>query len=437
MNFNGKNTGFLIVILLSFAVLISGCVSDRINNTSAIGLTNIDDFTITEISVMNGMSGDSGIIEDRTTIEKLISLLDQYPLERMDDQMDLNGFRYSLDFYSEAEKVSRITIVGEDIVNVDGVYYEVNGTPIDITYVQELIESAIILDENTAKKTNLRMSSLINNSSEITKISMRNGFSQELSVLENTTKIEELISDLDGYPLEEFPGDFLFNGYQYDIYFYTDSGHASQARTMGSNMDNLVQVNGVLYEIAGPSVDLKEFEDFTSSNSTLTSGNEGLNVEISGIMEALSIEDLVSQSDIIIAGTVTGAYPSRWNTRGGQKPDKSNDELDIGTEDMIYTDIGVYVNKYLKNPLDCLYLQITIEGGTVGNDSIWVEDSPSFEYGENILLFLNWKSGRDEMTVTGGYQGKFTMINDTTAVRDDGVSVSITEFYDHWEITEI
>jgi hypothetical protein len=50
---------------------------------------------------------------------------------------------------------------------------------------------------------------------------------------------------------------------------------------------------------------------------------------------------------------------------------------------------------------------------------------------------LNWKSGRDEMTVTGGYQGKFTMINDTTAVRDDGVSVSITEFYDHWEITEI
>jgi hypothetical protein len=154
-------------------------------------------------------------------------------------------------------------------------------------------------------------------------------------------------------------------------------------------------------------------------------------------MEALSIEDLVSQSDIIIAGTVTGAYPSRWNTADGQRPDKSNDELNIGTEDMIYTDIGVHVNKYLKNPLDTGDLQITIDGGTVGNDSIWVEDNPSFEYGENILLFLNWKSGRDEMTVTSGYQGKFTMVNDTTAVRSDGVSVSITEMYDHWEITEI
>jgi hypothetical protein len=41
------------------------------------------------------------------------------------------------------------------------------------------------------------------------------------------------------------------------------------------------------------------------------------------------------------------------------------------------------------------------------------------------------------MTVTSGYQGKFTMVNDTTAVRSDGVSVSITEMYDHWEITEI
>jgi hypothetical protein len=29
------------------------------------------------------------------------------------------------------------------------------------------------------------------------------------------------------------------------------------------------------------------------------------------------------------------------------------------------------------------------------------------------------------------------MVNDTTAVRGDGVSVSITEMYDHWEITEI
>ena len=430
MNFNGKNTGFLIAILLSFAVLISGCISDRINSTSAIGLTNIDDVTITEISVMNGMSGESGTIEDRTTIEKLISLLDQYPLEKMDEQMDLGGFRYSLDFYSDSGKVSRTIIMNQDIVDVGGVYYQVNGTPINITYVQELIESGIMLDENTAQKTNLRMSSLINNSSEITKISIRNGFSQEFSVLENATKIEELISDLDGYPLEEFPGDFLFNGYQYNISFYTDSGHVSQARTMGSNMDNLVQVNGVLYEIAGLSVDLKEFEESTvsSSNSALPSGNEGMEMDVSASMEALSIDDLVSQSDIIIIGTVTGAYPSRWNTRGGQKPDKSNDELDIGTEDMIYTDIGVHVNKYLKDPLDTGDLQITIEGGTVGNDSIWVEDNPSFEYGENILLFFKWNMGEDPaFTVTGGYQGKFTMINDTTAVRGDGVSVNITE----------
>ncbi|MEZ5334530.1 MAG: hypothetical protein R2741_04455 [Methanolobus sp.] len=112
-----------------------------------------------------------------------------------------------------------------------------------------------------------------------------------------------------------------------------------------------------------------------------------MNVDISISMEALSIEDLVSQSDIIIAGTVTGAYPSRWNTADKQRPNKSNDEMDIGTGDMIYTDIGVHVNKYLKNPLDTGDLQVTIDGGNVGNDTIWVEDSPSFKYGEKVLLF--------------------------------------------------
>ncbi|MDK2827030.1 MAG: hypothetical protein PWQ44_2210, partial [Methanolobus sp.] len=384
----------------------------------------------------NGMNGDSFTLDDKDRTTKLISQLDQYSLEKMDNQEPRTGYRYYMDFYSGTEKVSRITIVGEDMVNVDNVYYHVNGTAINMTYFQELIDSGIGSDEKTVKKTTVRIVSLISNSSEINKVSIRNGFSQESSVVDNATKIENLISYLDEYPLEAPSKDLLLNGYQYFMYFYTDSGEVSRVFIVNNNT---VQIDRVLYEIVGPSIDMTEIEEFitSSSNSTSTSGDEGLNVGISGSMEALSIEDLVSQSDIIIAGTVTGAYPSRWNTADGQRPDKSNDELDIGTGDMIYTDIGVHVNKYLKNPLDTGDLQITMDGGTVGNDSIWVEDNPSFEYGENVLLFLNWKSGRDEMTVTGGYQGKFTMINDTTAVRGDGVSVSITELYNHLEITEI
>lgn len=439
-----KITNHLILcFLLCSSIFFSGCITESTNgyvvgsitNKSAIAITDIDSSTISKISFFNGMSGGSGTIEDRTTIEKLIFQLDQYSLEKMDDQTDRVGFRYSLDLYDDSDKIARITILGEDSVNVDGVYYEVNGASINVTYVQELIEAGALPDENTTLKTDQHIRSLISNSSEITKISIKNEFSLGSHVIENATKIENIISYLNEYTLEEPSKDIFLNGYQYFMYFYTANGDVSRVCIVNNNT---IQINRVLYELEGRSIDMAELEKLiSSSNSTLTSGNEGLNVDISMSMEALSIDDLVSQSDLIIAGTVTGAYPSRWNTADGQRPGIPNDELDIGTEYMIYTDIGVHVNKYLKNPLDTGDLQITVDGGTVGDDSIWVEDSPSFEYGEKVLLFLNWKSGRDEMTITGAYQGKFTMINDTTAVRGDGVSVNIAEMYDHWEITEI
>ncbi|WP_319508989.1 hypothetical protein [uncultured Methanolobus sp.] len=272
--------------------------------------------------------------------------------------------------------------------------------------------------------------------SEVTEVSIRNGLSGESGTIDNTIEIKKLISILDKYSLEEFDEESYLNGYRYFFYFYTDSGNFTRVSIVDNNT---VQVDRVLYNVINSPIDLVEIEEFidSSSNSKSAPSDEGLNVEVSGLVESLSTEDLVSQSDIIITGTVTGAYPSRWNTPDGQRPDKSDSEMDIGIEDMIYTDIGIHVSKYLKNPLDTGDLQITIDGGTVGDDSIWVEDSPSFEYGENVLLFLDRTLGREGMTVTGGYQGKFTMINDTAAVRDDGMSVTITENYNHWSITEI
>ncbi|WP_319508753.1 hypothetical protein [uncultured Methanolobus sp.] len=272
--------------------------------------------------------------------------------------------------------------------------------------------------------------------SEVTEVSIRNGLSGESGTIDNTIEIEKLISILDNYSLEEFYEESYLNGYRHFFYFYTDSGNFSRVSIVDNNT---VQVDRVLYNVINSPIDLVEIEEFidSSSNSKSAPSDDGLNVEVSGLVEFLSTDDLVSQSDIIITGTVTGAYPSRWNTPDGQRPDKADSELDIGTEDMIYTHIGIHVSKYLKNPLDTGDLQITIDGGTVGDDSIWVEDSPSFEYGENVLLFLDWTPGREGMTVTGGYQGKFTMINDTAAVRGDGMSVTITEKYDHWAITEI
>ncbi|WP_094227056.1 hypothetical protein [Methanolobus psychrotolerans] len=88
------------------------------------------------------MSGESGSIDDKATIEKLIIQLDRYSLEMMDDQVDIGGCRYFMDLYSGSGKVSRITIVDERIINVDGIYYEVDNSSVDIAAFGEIIESS-------------------------------------------------------------------------------------------------------------------------------------------------------------------------------------------------------------------------------------------------------------------------------------------------------
>nr|WP_321496752.1 hypothetical protein [uncultured Methanolobus sp.] len=394
-------------------------------------LTGIDDYDITSVYARNGLNGELTTVNDKETIDQLIEVLDALNLEEIGLGSVSSRTYYTLTFFHDSTEIYNLSIIQEDLLEIDGVYYKVNNTHINMTELRGLI-NPLDLPVQRNEEGNISISSLIDiNTYEMTKVSIVNGMSRKSGSTDNITDIRKLLSDLDQYKLEE-PEEPFSNGYRYFLYFYNYSGGVSRVYIVDNNS---IEVDNVPYEIVNSDLDLTEFEEFIYSESA--SDNEGLNVDVSGIAESLSIEELTSSSSLIIVGTVTGAYPSRWNTPYGQRPDKPDRELNIGTGDMIYTGVGIRVNRYLKNPLDCLDLQVTVDGGIVGDDSVWVEDAPSFEYGENVLLFLNWKPVSDEMTVIGGYQGKFTMMNDTTAVRGDGVSVSITEMYDHWEITEI
>nr|WP_321496753.1 hypothetical protein [uncultured Methanolobus sp.] len=147
---NNITNNLVLCLLLCSTLFFSGCIAEltddyvveSINSKSAIAIADIDGSGITKISVFHGMSGDSGTIENMTTIEKLISHLDQYSLEKMDDQTDRGGFRYSMDFYDDSGKIAGITIVGEDIVNVDNVYYGINNSSVDIEILKEMIDSS-------------------------------------------------------------------------------------------------------------------------------------------------------------------------------------------------------------------------------------------------------------------------------------------------------
>jgi hypothetical protein len=106
------------------------------------------------------------------------------------------------------------------------------------------------------------------------------------------------------------------------------------------------------------------------------------------LVEALSLEELTSKSSIIIRGKVI-ALSSRWNEERTQ----------------ILTDVTIEVSDYIKGESQGAELTIRVPGGVVEGIGMWVSDVPSFEEGQEVVLFL---FGND-FEVVGGFQGKFTV----------------------------
>lgn len=146
----------------------------------------------------------------------------------------------------------------------------------------------------------------------------------------------------------------------------------------------------------------------------------------SGSIEQLDDKELFTNSETIVIGKVKETLPSKYG-------DKTSKDTDFGPSHVIYTDIIISVDKYLKNPLSTNEVRVRVAGGTIGDDSLTMEDEPTFKTGENVLLYLTKDTspatqdiGPDHFVVTGLLQGKFTLTDDGKAVRP-GETVSQDE----------
>ncbi|PAV12601.1 hypothetical protein ASJ81_20165 [Methanosarcina spelaei] len=144
---------------------------------------------------------------------------------------------------------------------------------------------------------------------------------------------------------------------------------------------------------------------------------------MSSILEKYTYEDLSNKSDTIVIGTVMETLPSRWNSIDGTKSD-TIDEFTL--DNLIYTDIKISVDSYVKNPLSSKEIIVRVVGGKVGKDRFVSEDEPSFKSGERVLLYLHEDdnpatkdTSPDHFVVTGYMQGKFTLTGDGKAVGCD------------------
>lgn len=133
------------------------------------------------------------------------------------------------------------------------------------------------------------------------------------------------------------------------------------------------------------------------------------------IMVQLSLEELVGESDSVIIGTVVSSQ-SQWNN------DRS----------AIYTTVIVAIENHLKgNPLPDL-VTVIVPGGEIDGVMQIVSDTPIFDPGEEVMLFLEELPQQiyprsifypKAHSVFGNFQGKKEIINNKV----DGIPVEEVE----------
>jgi len=185
------------------------------------------------------------------------------------------------------------------------------------------------------------------------------------------------------------------------------------------------------------SISVEAENNFSLSESGSPTGNgavEDLNgpdapmtIEVSYELIYLSPDELAENSDLILIGSVKEILPARWNTPDGEQPENAFEGS--GLDVVIYRDVVISVDEYLKNSLPSNEVVVRVLGGTVGNLGMDVEDEPSFEPGEDVLLYLVedtspfTKDLRPEhFRVTGVSQGKYTLTGDGKAVKSGEVA---------------
>ena len=114
------------------------------------------------------------------------------------------------------------------------------------------------------------------------------------------------------------------------------------------------------------------------------------------VEDSLTLPDLVTQADLIVAGEVVD-LKSSWNV----------ERSDIATTVILRAD------RFLKGSASG-EIRFRIPGGAIGDDWVWVTHAPRFEIGEWALVFLRF-GGPRLPTVVGMEAGKRHLVAD-----DDG-----------------
>lgn len=146
----------------------------------------------------------------------------------------------------------------------------------------------------------------------------------------------------------------------------------------------------------------------------------------------MSLDDLITQADLIVVGRANTVYPSRWNTPNGKLSKEITVET-ISPEMVIFTDTDFQIDKILKGKVEQPQVRVRTFGGEVEQDRMIVSGEPSLFSGQDYLLFLIKDNtgltadiDPEHFVVLGAIQGVYQI--------HDGKAVSVN---DEWLLDDL
>lgn len=139
----------------------------------------------------------------------------------------------------------------------------------------------------------------------------------------------------------------------------------------------------------------------------------------------MSLDDLISQADLIVIGEFASFHPGRWSTPNGKLPENATLESVSRQHLVIFTDVDFRADQFLKADRNNPVLRVRIFGGRAGQDSMIISSEPTITVGKTYLLFLSQDTGSTanidpgDFLVLGGIQGTYEIIGNEAISVDD------------------
>lgn len=148
--------------------------------------------------------------------------------------------------------------------------------------------------------------------------------------------------------------------------------------------------------------------------------------------ERLLIDELITESDLIVIGNLKTIHAGRWNTSDGKRPEGDLAQ-GIKPGNHIFTDMDFDVAQLLKGDTQQKNVRIRSLGGIVEGDRM-VADKIIPDMDKTYLLFLDLgRAGSTNNIVTGhywitggGFQGMYEIVGDKAISK-----------VDEWDINEL